>query len=82
MSAKKRESASGSFEEAMRQLEKIVDRLEQGDVPLEEALRMYEEGVRISHECAKKLTDAELVLKRLGKDLEGNFTLQDEDSDE
>ena len=82
MSAKKREPGSDSFEEAMRRLERIVEQLEQGEVPLEEALRIYEEGVKISHECATKLADAELVLKRLGKDLEGNFTLLDEDSEE
>jgi exodeoxyribonuclease VII small subunit len=79
MGARKKDEETVSFEESLRRLEKIVERLEQGDVPLEDALRMYEEGIKLSHDCARKLADAELVLKRLGKDLEGNFTLLEEE---
>ncbi len=54
------ESSDGpSFEAALEQLEAIVDRLEQGDLALEDALRAFEAGVGLTRRCAKQLTDAE-----------------------
>jgi exodeoxyribonuclease VII small subunit len=54
------ESADGpSFEAALEQLEAIVDRLEQGDLTLEDALRAFEAGVGLTRRCAKQLSDAE-----------------------
>ena len=44
-----------SFEEAMEQLESIVDRLEEGDVPLEEAISIYKEGMELSKLCHDKI---------------------------
>ena len=46
------------FEEALSQLEGLVARLEAGDLPLEEALRAFEEGVRLTRLCAERLEDA------------------------
>lgn len=77
MAGKKKESP-GTFEDSLRRLEEIVQRLEQGDVPLEQAMQLYEEGLTLSRDCAGKLKEAELVLKRLSKDAEGNFSLLDE----
>jgi len=77
MTAKKKETP-GTFEDAMHRLEEIVQRLEQGDVPLEQAMHLYEEGIALSRLCAGKLKGAELALKRLTKDAEGNFSLTDE----
>ncbi len=85
MSAKSKESHSGkekSFEESLRRLEKIVDELEQGDVPLDDALKMYEEGIALSKSCTEKLTQAELRIKKLSKDMEGAFHLVDEEEAE
>jgi exodeoxyribonuclease VII small subunit len=54
------ETADGpSFETALEQLEAIVDRLEQGDLELEDALRAFEAGVGLTRRCAKQLSDAE-----------------------
>ncbi|MGH7410169.1 MAG: exodeoxyribonuclease VII small subunit [Candidatus Methylomirabilis sp.] len=47
------------FEEALKQLEAIVSRLEIGDLPLEEALSVFEEGVRLTKLCSQRLNDAE-----------------------
>lgn len=69
---------SGSFEQLLKRLEKIVETLEQGNVPLDEALKMYEEGVILSRQCMDKLNQAELKLKRLTKDVNGNFELLEE----
>lgn len=48
-----------SFEESLGRLEEIVSRLERGDAPLDSALKLYEEGVRLSRACAAQLKDAE-----------------------
>ena len=47
------------FEEALKQLEAIVSRLEIGDLPLEEALSIFEEGVRLTKLCSLRLSEAE-----------------------
>lgn len=48
-----------SFEEAMVQLEKIVGKLEEGDVPLEKAITYYQEGMKLSKVCSDKLTNVQ-----------------------
>jgi exodeoxyribonuclease VII small subunit len=61
------------FEKALERLEKIVEELETGDIPLEEALKKYEEGVRLSRICSEKLTQAEKKIQILTKSLDGSF---------
>ncbi|OZS78800.1 exodeoxyribonuclease VII small subunit [Tetzosporium hominis] len=51
-----------TFEEAMKQLEEIVRRLEQGDVPLEESIDLYKQGMELSAQCSAKLQQAEKQL--------------------
>jgi len=59
------------FEEGLQRLEKIVQELEKGDVPLEKSLTLFEEGVRLSAACRKELEEAEgkveILLKQNGK---------------
>lgn len=81
MAASKKENAP-TFEQSLKRLEQIVEQLEQGDVPLDEALRMYEEGIELSKACIEKLTQAELRLKKLAKDMQGSFHLIEEDKAE
>ena len=50
------------FEEAITRLEEIVGRLEKGEVPLEESIRLYEEGMKLGKNCRKMLDDAELFI--------------------
>jgi exodeoxyribonuclease VII small subunit len=47
------------FEDCLQQLEKIVEQLERGDLPLEKSLQLFEEGVRLSNACRKELESAE-----------------------
>lgn len=54
-----------SFEEAFARLEQVVRRLEGGEVSLEESLRLFEEGVRLTRVCSAKLTAAEGRLSQL-----------------
>jgi exodeoxyribonuclease VII small subunit len=63
-----------TFENALSQLESIVARLEDGDLPLEESLKLFEEGIRLSRFCNQKLNEAqekvEVLLKGEGGELE------------
>ena len=79
MATKKKDPVGPTFEEALSRLESIVESLERGDLPLEESLRLYEEGITLSKTCAEKLNQAEVVLQRLQKDVEGRFSLTDEE---
>jgi len=53
------EQASMSFEQAMESLESIVSKLESGDVPLETAIELFQEGMRLSSLCGQKLEQVE-----------------------
>jgi exodeoxyribonuclease VII small subunit len=59
------------FEDSLQRLEKIVSELEKGNVPLEHALKLFEEGVQLSSLCRKELEEAEgkveILLKQNGK---------------
>lgn len=48
-----------TFEEAMEQLEEIVEELEEGDVPLEKAIDYFQEGMKLSKLCGEKLTNVQ-----------------------
>ena len=54
-----------AFEEALGRLDEVVSVLEEGKISLEEALTLYEEGVRMAHRCQQLLDTAELRLQRL-----------------
>jgi len=60
-----------SFEAALKQLEDVVLKLEKGELPLEESLRLYEEGIRLSRFCHAKLEEAEGKIEQLMKDSRG-----------
>ena len=60
-----------SFEAALQRLESIVQRLEKGELPLEESLVLYEEGVRLARLCHGKLEEAEGKIEQLMKDSRG-----------
>ncbi|MCP4197722.1 MAG: exodeoxyribonuclease VII small subunit [Proteobacteria bacterium] len=60
-----------SFEDVLENLEKIVHSLENGDLPLEEALEHFEKGVRLSRECATRL---DAVQRRIEEILEDGST--------
>lgn len=54
-----------TFEEAMEQLEVIVEKLEEGDVPLEEAINIYKQGMELSKLCHDKLKNVEAQLTQV-----------------
>ena len=59
------------FETALGRLEEIVKKLEDGEMPLEESLKLFEEGVKLSRLCDQKLQAAERRIEILMKDQEG-----------
>lgn len=66
-----------SFEKAMEKLEKIVDELEGGDIPLDTSLKKYEEGVNLARLCQEKLDKAKQKIELLMKNKEGKFVKKD-----
>lgn len=70
-----------TFEQSLRRLEEVVETLERGEVPLEDSLRLYEEGIGLSNECLAILKRTETRIKQLSKDLSGRIQLNDTDGD-
>lgn len=68
------EDASLSFEAALERLEQTVSKLEEGDLPLEEALVLFESGVALSRRCNETLEAAERRIEILVADRDGNET--------
>jgi len=60
-----------SFEQALEKLETLVERLEGGDLPLEEALSTFEEGVALTRRCAGQLDQAERRIEVLTREADG-----------
>ena len=62
-----------SFETSLAELELIVGKLEDGDLPLEDSLELFEKGIKLSRECRMRLTNAErrieILMKNAGGDL-------------
>lgn len=75
------EEKTPTFEEQLNQLQQIVARLEQGNVPLEEALKQYQEGIKLSRSLQKKLTSAEKTLGTLIDD-QGNEQQYEKSTDD
>lgn len=65
-----------TFEASLTELESIVKKLEQGDLPLEESLKLFEEGVRLSRECRDRLTAAERRIEVLMRDPDGGISVE------
>lgn len=61
-----------SFEENMHRLEQIVRAMERGDVPLEESLKLFQEGTKLVESCGKLLDEAELQVRKIISDENGS----------
>jgi len=64
--------ATVKFEEALARLESIVNELERGQLPLDDSMRIFEEGMKLSKTCLKMLEDAERKVEILLKDKDGS----------
>ena len=62
-----------TFEENVKQLESIVQQLERGDLPLEDSIRLFEEGMQVSGACKNQLEAAEGKVQMLMKQRDGSL---------
>ena len=74
------------FEKAMTRLENIVEELERGDLDIDKSLEIFEEGIKMSRVCSKKLNEAEAKIEKLTKGKKGELITElfpvDEKNDE
>lgn len=63
-----------SFEEAMRELEQVVDRLESGDAPLDASIALYERGAKLKAHCEARLKAAELKVAQIAEAPDGSVS--------
>ena len=66
-----------TFEENMERLEQIVRAMEQGNVPLDESLKLFQEGTALVGSCSKMLDDAQLQIKKLAIKDDGSLVQED-----
>jgi exodeoxyribonuclease VII small subunit len=65
---------SDQFEDSLKKLQGIVEKLEKGDLPLEEAMESFTEGVRLAQFCHRKLEEAESKVQMLLRNQQGGWT--------
>ncbi|MFW6149122.1 MAG: exodeoxyribonuclease VII small subunit [Atribacterota bacterium] len=87
MNDKKKKAKEISFEDSLKKLEEIVEELEKGELSLDEALKLYEEGMEFSDKCMEKLNESKQKVEKITK--EGNdkyhtepFSVQNNEEDE
>ncbi len=64
------------FEKAIQRLEKIVDDLETGELDIDKSLEIFEEGIKMSRVCSKKLSEAEAKIEQLTRDQKGKLVTE------
>lgn len=70
-------SKNMTFEESMARLEQIVRTMERGEAPLDESLKLFQEGTELVGRCGKMLDDAQLQIKKVVKTADGTPALED-----
>ena len=71
------EQKNKSFESSLEALEQIVRQLEDGDLPLEKSLELFEQGIKLSRECQERLGEAERRIEILLRDNQGRPTVSE-----
>ena len=70
-----------TFETSMQRLEQIVRAMERGDVPLDESLKLFQEGTELVRSCGKLLDEAELQIKKVMTAADGSPVLEEFDDE-
>ena len=70
-------NSNPTFEENMQRLEQIVRAMERGDVPLEESLKLFQEGTELVRKCGKILDEAQLQVKKISAAADGTPVEED-----
>lgn len=71
-----------TFENSLTELERIVTQLEEGELSLEDSLKLFEQGVKLSRECQQRLAQAERRIEVLLGDADGNPSLESLEPDD
>ena len=66
-----------TFEASMQRLEQIVRAMERGDVPLDESLKLFQEGTDLVRSCGKLLDNAQMQIEKVVKGADGNPTFEE-----
>ena len=74
---KKQDETDISFEEAMKRLEETVGKLEKGDIPLEKAIELYSEGMKLAGICTARINEIEAKMTILSEKSPGSFSEKD-----
>lgn len=70
-----------TFEQSLTELESVVERLEQGDMQLEESLELFERGVSLIRDCRSRLTSAERKIEELTESMNSDLEAVEMDVD-
>ena len=70
------EQKKPTFEEALKRLDHIVERMEQGDLPLDESLALFQEGIELSRICTRQLNVADERVRKLVRVENGRFVIE------
>jgi exodeoxyribonuclease VII small subunit len=65
--------APQSFEDSLRRLQRIIEALEEGDLPIDDAVTLYEEGMRLVGVCNQRLDTVDLRITQLSQNADGTF---------
>jgi exodeoxyribonuclease VII small subunit len=74
------EAKEANFEASMKRLQEIVEDLENGELSLDQSLKLYEEGVRLSQSCMKRLTEAQQKIEMLTRGASGELRADELDA--
>jgi exodeoxyribonuclease VII small subunit len=74
------ETKEANFEASMKRLQEIVEDLENGELSLDQSLKLYEEGVRLSQSCMKRLTEAQQKIEMLTRGASGELRTEELDA--
>ena len=76
MSAKRKVEPAPDFEESLKRLEEIVEQLEAGEIPLDRAIELFQEGKTLSKQCGKHLTEIEKKVLKIVEREDGEAALE------
>lgn len=79
---KKQKTAGFKFEQALARVEQIVDRMESGEIELDQALALYQEGTELMARCQQALQDVQRSIKKLTRDGQGRLKLEANQTEE
>ena len=70
------QSKSVTFENAVHELDKIIEKMESGDISLDESLKLFEKGVKLTRSCQKTLAEAEAKIEKLMAQVQQTETVE------